>query len=297
MCQILYKPANAEVNEDKFISSFNNNSDGFGYSYVEDGKIKTKKKLGLTDTQAYDIATGLLKEKAALIHMRFKTAGEVSTENIHPFNVLKEDGYSMVMAHNGTIHDFKEAKSTASDTKRFVKAIVHPLAKTMGMGIGYDNVLTNPLFRKVVQEYVGTTYNRVAFFDSEGRCGLVNKELWVEDKGVLWANSYSFNDSHRKPTTYQPYTPYTYTPPENKKPAAVAVPKKKAEVVPFKPKKEEIIVKRTAEDRDFMVERLKNELVTLPQLSMVPFDDLEDWVYSDSEGAASLIEYLLEELQ
>lgn len=111
MCRQIAIPANFSRKETINIlkSIMGVNTDGFGYSYVQNGKIivkKWKKSFEhVLHKKGKDILNHLPHSGYTIIHMRLCSCGTVSKQSSHPFKVG-----NMVACHNGTWGDYELVK-------------------------------------------------------------------------------------------------------------------------------------------------------------------------------------------
>jgi len=79
--------------------------DGWGISYLKDGKwVTIKSPKAIFEDPSCDFIRNL-KTPVAILHVRRKTLGEPSIENSHPFQEECENLGEFVFCHNGSVRD------------------------------------------------------------------------------------------------------------------------------------------------------------------------------------------------
>ena len=83
MCLIINRPANAELDFEKFETAMLNNPDGWGLSAANgDGTLTTYRSPEKADPEKlYRFIQEEHKDVPALIHLRYTTVGETSLRN------------------------------------------------------------------------------------------------------------------------------------------------------------------------------------------------------------------------
>ncbi|RME03080.1 MAG: hypothetical protein D6816_10705 [Bacteroidetes bacterium] len=188
MCVIFTQEEGFEIDDQTFDYAFESNPDGIGAIWMnENGSVETYFNLGDLDAfkEAYNT---LIFQRKALIHFRFATAGEVSFQNLHPFEIAPD----VWMAHNGTLN-IEPGPDGESDTLMFVRQ----------MRETFEDI---PWWRdeflcELVEGWAG--WSRFAFFDTDiGEFFYINRQSGVEVNEGVWAsNDYSLKPSRRWATT------------------------------------------------------------------------------------------------
>jgi len=210
MCVIIQRPATIELPEDKIWSACKVNSDGYGISIIDRGKIETIKEFDPKGNDSKLVMKRLedAKDHTVYLHLRYRTGGKMDQTNCHPFEVLSKDtnGLDLQFMHNGTLGKFNTHKDF-SDTYMFNEKILKPLITKLKPY--YDlqedkNLLSDATLFNILEEYAG--YGSIfTLFDSNGNSMIINYKKGVEHKdeatGLTWwsSNEYSFNERHRKP--------------------------------------------------------------------------------------------------
>lgn len=210
MCLIIQRPAGVTLDKDGFMTATTVNPDGYGLSVADgDGKLYTQKAIKYDAEELYNLIHGDFKDSEILLHLRYTTAGDTTVRNAHPFPILEfaNDGADLRMAHNGTIHRYKPALNAPnkweSDTRSFVREFVRPLFKRLSAGWHCSDLLDDKFVHDILSDKIpgGSV---LAFLDGHGNKLIVNEKGnggYTNDEGVYFSNKYSFNASHRTPST------------------------------------------------------------------------------------------------
>jgi hypothetical protein len=208
MCIILHKKAKCLIDEWRLESAVIVNPDGWGYTIPEgNGKLYTRRQYNEKGNNAETILKTIEKHKheEMFIHLRFKTQGELSILNCHPFTVTtyKKHGVDVQLLHNGTITDFNDRKDSRSDTKQFVDTIVTPLMERLLAYSLPESVMFDPLLAEIMDKYAGYN-NRFILIDGFGNRLIINEQQGKKFDWGWASNEYSFNRTHREPVKYDP---------------------------------------------------------------------------------------------
>ena len=155
---------------------WNNNRDGGGLAYVENGIIKTYHSLK-SFNGLYNKYTHIKKQfgdnKKVLLHFRITSAGETNKINLHPFNVNE----NLVFAHNGTIYQFTKDKKL-SDTILFNEYMLKQLPK---------DFYKNSAIKDLIEVYI--EHSKLVFLDNMDKFYIFNDSYGIEDGGNWYSNS------------------------------------------------------------------------------------------------------------
>jgi len=191
MCVIAYKPQGAAMPEyEKLKNCFENNDDGAGYMFADNGKVHIVKGLmtlrsfvsSLTETvRRYG------KDRAYVLHFRLSTQAGVRKDCTHPFPLSKKMAdlrklkteCDIGIAHNGIIDLTSSLRKdlSYSDTMEFITEYMSLIVKNRDY---YKNPDTLKLIEKL-------TDSKFAVLDGAGHCELIGNG-WVEDNGVFYSN-------------------------------------------------------------------------------------------------------------
>jgi hypothetical protein len=204
MCLIIDRPANKELDFEKFKTAVLNNPHGYGISAAHgDGKLTTLRSHIEPDPEKlFKFIEDEFFEQDTLIHLRYTTVGKTILRNAHPFPILEydTDGVDLRMAHNGTLYNYKE-KNGLSDTRQFVAEFVRPLFKRMRRGFEIEEILDDEwVFDQLNDKLPAKSV--LCFIDGYGNSLRVNAEGngGKEEGDVYYSNTYSFNPDHRLPS-------------------------------------------------------------------------------------------------
>jgi hypothetical protein len=212
MCQIAVIDPGKQMPWDELKSSARVNPHGFGIAVVDRGKISLRHVVDPKKDNDPEFIMKLLeeaKDKLVLLHLRYKTKGEIDLNNAHPFWVTqrKDFGEDIVMAHNGTMYQYADEDAPElSDTAIFNRDVCKPLlmrelvvrkhVKTKAEGpILHDKYVREVLVRAVPGS------NKVVLLDGNGHMVIINRSAGVDMPWGWAANKYSFNPTHREPAT------------------------------------------------------------------------------------------------
>lgn len=135
MCEIYGFCGNTPITLNKYTNEFWSHAkihkDGFGY-YLAD-----KDQLYVNPNSAIDYIKGLskfdFKSNLALCHIRFKTHGNATKENCHPFSKYDCRGIKWTLIHNGYICDncntaaLSTIQSGETDSERMLLSIIESI--------------------------------------------------------------------------------------------------------------------------------------------------------------------------
>jgi hypothetical protein len=206
MCLIIDKPEGILFPEDDILSAVAVNDEGFGFMWAEDGVVRFEKGIKYEPEDIVKIIEAF-KDKHALFHMRYNTAGESNQSNCHPFKVLDKrvHGHDLFLMHNGTIgkctpgYNAPPARKALSDTKIFAEEVLRPLLAKYG-----PEALDNRVLRELVEEFIGSG-SKVVLLDGTGAVIRLNGDKGDERHGCWVSNTYSFNRTHRVPAVTNTY--------------------------------------------------------------------------------------------
>lgn len=206
MCIIVAKDKWHDLPRKEYLKNcFNNNSDGAGFMYVDNGKVIIDK--GYMTYKNFEKHYNKLcnkynnfENKSLVMHFRIGTAGANSQENTHPYpitndkEILHKRYYEtdLGMAHNGIISQYNPAHDdkTTNDTQNFVMNYVAPLHEH------YKDFYKNEYIMAGLEDI---TSSKLAFLDKYDNIYLVGTFVSDTD-GIKYSNS-----------NYLPYTKYYST--------------------------------------------------------------------------------------
>lgn len=176
MCVAIVKPKNAVITDDTLRNCFDNNPDGAGYAYLDNGRIILRK--GFFDIESFLEAyhADAVNDRQALVHFRITTRGDDSADNCHPFPLAQG-----ALVHNGTIHGLGKRGEGKSDTAMFAE-MIH----------GIDAAHLEAM-RPMIEDYVRGS--RIAVLTAEGQFIVYHANEWLEHNGALYSNDGYLSDS------------------------------------------------------------------------------------------------------
>ena len=134
MCDILILPPKVNVPYDKLENVVWNNPDGYGLLVHKQGNLVPHKELpqGGTDPKVIDKLLRDNEKYTRYLHLRWKTEGQISFDNCHPFLVYSDKDRDVYFMHNGTLYEYKAKSQTdqRSDSRIFAEEILTPLLKS-----------------------------------------------------------------------------------------------------------------------------------------------------------------------
>jgi predicted glutamine amidotransferase len=165
-------------------NSWENNDDGAGLLYVENGVLCAFKELN-----SFKKFYGKYKSIRAkntlpiVLHFRIGTHGDFSVNNLHPFLVSPKMGF----VHNGIIR-VPEIDKTRSDTWHFNALVLQLLKKPEKVFIENSREST------LVQGFIGTT-SKLIFLNEKGEFSIFNEYLGHWDKAGNWFSNSTYKTS------------------------------------------------------------------------------------------------------
>jgi predicted glutamine amidotransferase len=178
------------LKKEVFLNSWDNNPDGFGMAYVEQGQIKIYKNL-VNVEESYNEYLKVRKNTRlpVMLHFRISTSGKKDMENCHPFYVNQD----LVFCHNGILG----IKTTAekNDTRTFNDIILKKLP---------SDFLKNPAIKNLVTLAIGSS--KFVFLDSQGHYSILH-----ENKGYWRKDTWYSNDTYKEKSYSFDYSSYWTT--------------------------------------------------------------------------------------
>lgn len=176
MCLLIHKPAAATVSMELIKDAYKRNHDGIGIMLAYQGDIEVYKFLDLTDFYHH---METLTDMELFIHFRMRTHGNISLDNVHPFQISDD----LWLMHNGVISDVGTCK-LRSDTKLFVELITPMLQNN-------PNLLFDLAWQKLIAKFCHGS--RLAFLHSSGRSVIINEQDGINWRGLWLSNTYAWS--------------------------------------------------------------------------------------------------------
>lgn len=174
-----------------------NNPHGYG--------VIIKRKEGLDIRKGFDPAGNdpeeiykILKENEdaeRVLHVRWKTHGDISEENTQPFEVFddnvslgkKRQRRHIAFAHNGTlgqytpsyVHGVQQGTPVASDTLKFAREVLRPFLPILH-GLKGQADISDPFVQLMLEKYWTSTGNRGILVCNDLPSFLFSKNAWEE---------------------------------------------------------------------------------------------------------------------
>lgn len=173
MCVIVCKPLDVVLDKEIWKNCFDNNSDGAGFMWAENGQLYVNK--GFFTFESFWEAFAPYQKQKCIVHFRTSSGGEKNAINCHPF--LVNDGLGF--AHNGIISSIK-VKDGKSDTYWFNELIMKPLISS------YPDIWFHKTAKFLIEEFIG--FSKMAFMDQYGRIKIYNEEKGENDLDCWFSN-------------------------------------------------------------------------------------------------------------
>lgn len=196
MCLIVHVPAGKTV-EDSWLRNFHQrNSDGYGFMWAENGKLKIYKRLADADHFVEDWKRFVDFER--VVHLRMRTHGAIDLLNCHPY-IVQTSPTGIAMMHNGVLSIGNQSDQTKSDTWHYIERFLKPMLHM------HPELLHEPAFQGLVESHIGNN-NKFVMMDHTGKVVILNREAGVEWDGMWLSNRYAWDYNRAFPTP--PYTGY-----------------------------------------------------------------------------------------
>ena len=195
MCLIIKTDNPSQLNKGLLETAYENNPDGFGLMFCNQGKLHTHKIVpkNFKDIEKlWDKYKNIDSDMG--IHFRFNTNGDTNRAMSHPFIVLskaKGDDRDMWVMHNGPQLPTPMIDSNKSDTHQFVKWVLRPQLSAN------PKLLYNAEWQEMIEELIGT--DKLLFLDGKTKEFVIYNESEGKNMdNVGWlSNTYSI-----QPSTY-----------------------------------------------------------------------------------------------
>lgn len=192
MCIIVAKKKGVKMPSKNILETcFNNNSDGAGLMYVQNGQVIIDKgymdfKSFYKRIQKLERRLGDLTNKSIVMHFRIGTQGANDKATTHPFPISKDIEQlkatyvktDVGMVHNGIISKFNYDK-TISDTQLFIKDFVSVI-KNLKKDFYTDNSVM-----QLLKGEIGSS--KLCFLDKNENIYYIGEKF--VDNGVVYSNT------------------------------------------------------------------------------------------------------------
>jgi hypothetical protein len=170
----------------------------------EDGQLAIAKYYnGDNDPEEIGEALKEVYDRDCFLHFRYRTKGPVNSDSCHPFVIYDDNDRQLALMHNGTFSGYGTQDKV--DSEDFGERIIAPLYDTF-LKSGVSDPLNNPFFSQIVHKFTDTG-SKVVLMDNLNKPLIINEksgEIFTDQaagKSFWISNKYSFNQSHRTPTT------------------------------------------------------------------------------------------------
>lgn len=209
MCMIIHTPAGVRPSDDLVRRLYRTNSDGIGVFYIEGDEVKVGKALPKSEDEAVTFIRQYdhILDRPIGIHFRYRTSGNVSLDNVHPFQLLNkaEHGRDLWVMHNGVI-PITIRDQLYSDTWHFAEALSLILAHLPKDINPFEDGRVNAL----IKLSIGTHSNKLLVLDSKTKMFYrFNESLGTVQDGCWFSSSVS---QYRDPIPVHSYRSGTYQP-------------------------------------------------------------------------------------
>lgn len=175
MCIAIMNPKKVTLKKQTLRNCWDNNSDGAGMLYVDNGKLKVFKEMDDFNTfyNKYLDIKKTHKESTIVLHFRISTHGKINKTNCHPFLVDKNIGF----VHNGIISGMPHSNDF-SDTYMFNELYLKKLPR------GFEK---NEAIKALIEDFIGT--NKLIFLDSDNNATIFNEKAGTWDNDCWFSNT------------------------------------------------------------------------------------------------------------
>jgi hypothetical protein len=203
MCLIIKTDTPKQLNLQLLETAYNNNSDGFGVMFCNQGKLHTQKIVPKTFKDIKKLWSKYNNLNVSMgLHFRFNTNGDTVRTMSHPFQVLskaKGDDRDMWVMHNGPQLPTPMIDDNKSDTHQFVKWVLRPQLSAN------PKLLYNAEWQEMIEDIIGS--DKLLFLDSKTKEFVIyNEDEGKQIDNIGWlSNTYSI-----QPTSSYGTRNYTY---------------------------------------------------------------------------------------
>jgi predicted glutamine amidotransferase len=193
MCiAILNRGSGEPLTKETFENCWRANSDGGGFMFAIDGRIRVFKEMKSVDTlyEMYEAMRSLYPEIDFVIHFRITTHGATNLTNCHPHMVNR----GLAFVHNGIIQGFGDKEK--SDTVEFCEKILRKLPR---------NFVEHEGVRRLIRLAGG--WSKFIFLSKDGSTRIINEEAGTEFEGN-WFSNCSFKTPEVSKHSYAQYAKY-----------------------------------------------------------------------------------------
>lgn len=175
MCIAILNEAKKTIDFATLQTCWNNNRDGAGMLWTENGVLFSHKEMG-NFNKFYDKYLSIREKNEdtkIVLHFRISTHGKVNKTNCHPFKVNNELGF----VHNGIISGIPYSNDY-SDTYMFNKHILQNMPSDF---LNHKGILT------LIEEFI--SYSKLVFLNANNEYTIIGEDKGVWDDGNWFSNS------------------------------------------------------------------------------------------------------------
>ena len=189
MCLIIKTDTPKQLSLQLLETAYNNNSDGFGVMFFNQGKLHTQKIVPKTFKDIEKLWSKYNNLDVPMgLHFRFNTNGDTARSMSHPFQVLskaKGDDRDMWVMHNGPQLPTPMIDDNKSDTHQFVKWVLRPQLSAN------PKLLYNAEWQEMIEDLIGS--DKLLFLDGKTKEFVIyNEDEGKEVDNIGWlSNTYS----------------------------------------------------------------------------------------------------------
>jgi hypothetical protein len=163
-----------------FEDFYDRNPDGFGAIVNNSHGVNVIKHVGTLE-EVQQLYRDHVMGYDAVIHMRWRTHGDVNLDNCHPYEVVP----GIWMSHNGILSTGNAADPTRSDTWHYIQNYLRPLL------LENPELIHVPAFQAYIGSHIGYT-NKFGFMGEDGRSVIINRSSGIQHDGVWFSNTYAW---------------------------------------------------------------------------------------------------------
>ena len=193
MCLIIKTDTPKQLSLRLLETAYNNNSDGFGVMFCNQGKLHTQKIVPKTFKDIEKLWSKHANLNVPMrLHFRFNTNGDTARSMSHPFQVLskaKGDDRDMWVMHNGPQLPTPMIDNNKSDTHQFIKWVIRPQLSAN------PKLLYNAEWQDMIEDLIGS--DKLLFLDGKTKEFVIyNEDEGKEVDNIGWlSNTYSVQPS------------------------------------------------------------------------------------------------------
>ena len=186
MCLLIHKPRTTHFDYNDLANFYDANRDGVGIIRPEhNGEVTVKKLVAPSLGQFIDFYDDHCAGVGVVLHLRYRTHGDVNHQNTHPYPISGRHG--LWLAHNGILPQGNSWDRSKSDTWHFIERIIKPLVTEFG-----TKVYKHPKFQAEMAKLIGPGNRFVMMAKGDPQPVIINRETGVMYKGAWMSNTYAW---------------------------------------------------------------------------------------------------------